>query len=196
MSRAEKSARKVVGFIEEKSLIDSREKGTIQGKDAKFTKGDITLENVSFKYPSRSKKILRNFNLKINGNESVALVGHSGSGKSTIASLLLRFYNKQSGSILIDGKDIESYSPKDIRDQIAIVMQEPLLFNEPIKENIRYGSPNATNADVLKAAEQANCLNFIQSDRDQLSVPEVKTAIENDLKSCLNTLKPKYSNFG
>lgn len=87
--------------------------------------------------------------MTIKGNESVALVGTSGSGKSTIASLLLRFYNKQSGKILIDGHDIEEYSVKQIREQIAIVMQEPLLFNEPIKENIRYGNLTSSDAEVL-----------------------------------------------
>jgi len=82
----------------------------------------------------------------------VALVGHSGSGKSTIASLLLRFYDKQKGKILIDGLEIEKYPVKYIRDQIAIVMQEPLLFNESIKDNIKYGNLDATDLQVLEAA--------------------------------------------
>ena len=119
---------------------------------------------MNFRYPSRRKKILDEFSLKINPNESVALVGHSGSGKSTIASLLLRFYNKQSGSILVDGTPIEEYSVKQIRDQVAIVMQEPLLFNEAIKENIRYGNIDSTDAEIVEAARQANCLDFIQND--------------------------------
>lgn len=93
-------------------------------------------------------------------------MGHSGSGKSTIASLLLRFYDKQKGNLLIDDIDIEQYPVKHIRDQIAIVMQEPLLFNESILENIKYGCPDATNAQVIKAATQANCLDFIQSSQD------------------------------
>lgn len=99
--------------------------------------------------------------MNIKGNESVALVGHSGSGKSTIASLLLRFYNNPSGSIKIDGVDIDSFSVRDLRENIAIVMQEPLLFNEAIKDNIRYGNETATDKDILKVADQANCLNFI-----------------------------------
>lgn len=119
--------------------------------------------------------------LTIRGNESVALVGHSGSGKSTIASLLLRFYNKQSGSILIDNKNIESYSVKQLREQVAIVMQEPLLFNESIDFNIRYGTENTNDSDVLQVAGQANCLQFIQSDTDQLYVPEIKAQIEESL---------------
>jgi ABC-type multidrug transport system fused ATPase/permease subunit len=95
---------------------------------------------------------LSDLDLTINGNESVALVGHSGSGKSTIASLLLRFYDKQKGKILIDGLEIEKYPVKYIRDQIAIVMQEPLLFNESIKDNIKYGNLDATDLQVLEAA--------------------------------------------
>lgn len=77
---------------------------------------------MSFRYPSRAKKVLDNFSLTVKENESVALVGHSGSGKSTIASLLLRFYNKQKGKILIDGQEIEAYGVKQIREHIAIVM--------------------------------------------------------------------------
>jgi ABC-type multidrug transport system fused ATPase/permease subunit len=121
---------------------------------------------VTFRYPSRRKKVLDDFNLKINPNESVALVGHSGSGKSTIASLLLRFYSKQSGDILVDGVPIEDYSVKSIRDQIAIVMQEPLLFNEAIKDNIKYGNLGSTDAQIVEAARQANCLDFITNDQD------------------------------
>ena len=159
MSKAKKSASKIFGIIEEKSEVDPREPG--RQSDAQITQGAITLENVGFKYPSRRKRVLHNFSLTIKGNESVALVGHSGSGKSTIASLLLRFYNKQSGRILIDGKELESYSVKQIRKQVAIVMQEPLLLNESIKDNIRYGDPASSNARVLEVAGQANCLDFI-----------------------------------
>lgn len=112
ISKAKNSARKVFGIIEEKSQIDPRAPTKLSEKENKINKGTIILKNVSFKYPSRNKKILDNFSLTIKGNESVALVGHSGSGKSTIASLLLRFYNKQSGRILIDGQEIEQYSVK------------------------------------------------------------------------------------
>jgi ABC-type methionine transport system ATPase subunit len=113
-------------------------------------------------------------NLQVNENESVALVGHSGSGKSTIASLLLRYYNKESGSVQIDGMELEHISVKQLRKQIAIVMQEPILFNESIKENIRYGNSTANDQDIFQAAEQANCLSFIQNSVDALVVPEVK----------------------
>jgi len=94
ISKAKRAANKVFAIIEEKSQIDPRDEGKGTDKNAKITKGDIVFSDVIFKYPSRNKKVLDNFSLTIKGNESVALVGHSGSGKSTIASLLLRFYTK------------------------------------------------------------------------------------------------------
>jgi ABC-type multidrug transport system fused ATPase/permease subunit len=96
MSKAKKSARKIFGIIEDPSLIDPR-LIPFKSEEKTIKKGEIVLKNVDFRYPSRKKKILKNFNLKIRGNESVALVGHSGSGKSTIASLLLRYYDKSQG---------------------------------------------------------------------------------------------------
>lgn len=122
LSRAKAAARKIFTIIKEDSQVDSRDVATIGGEANQITKGYIKLQNVSFKYKSRNKYILQNFNLDIRDNESVALVGHSGSGKSTIASLLLRFYDKSKGRLLIDDLDIESYPVKHIRDQIAIVM--------------------------------------------------------------------------
>jgi ATP-binding cassette subfamily B (MDR/TAP) protein 1 len=163
LSRAKAAARKIFTIIKEESQADPRESLATGGGTHEIKKGYIKLQDVSFKYKSRNKYVLQNFNLDIRDNESVALVGHSGSGKSTIASLLLRFYDKQKGRLLIDDIDIESYPVKHIRDQIAIVMQEPLLFNESILENIKYGCPDASNAQVIKAATQANCLDFIQS---------------------------------
>jgi len=82
---------------------------------------------------------------------------------------------------MIDNKNIESYSVKQLREQVAIVMQEPLLFNESIDFNIRYGTENTNDSDVLQVAGQANCLQFIQSDTDQLYVPEIKAQIEESL---------------
>lgn len=142
-SKAEKSATNVFAIIEEDSLIDSRQQGEV--KNVQIKDGQIVFKDVLFKYPSRNKYILQGLNLTIESNTSVALVGHSGSGKSTIASLLLRYYRKQGGKILIDGVDMDKMTIKELRQQIAIVMQEPLLFNEPIKENIRYGNSQATD---------------------------------------------------
>ncbi|MEO8761088.1 MAG: ATP-binding cassette domain-containing protein, partial [Bacteroidia bacterium] len=125
-------------------------------------KGSISFKNVNFVYPSRSEfSVLKNVNFNIESGKMLALVGPSGSGKSTIASLLLRFYDLQSGQILIDGKDITQYDLTDYRSNLAIVPQDVLLFGGSIKENIAYGRPDATDAEILDAAKQANAFEFI-----------------------------------
>ena len=101
--------------------------------------------------------------MKINAKETVALVGESGCGKSTIVSLLLRFYDINSGKILIDGVDIKDYNLNDLRKNMGLVMQEPTLFNYTITENILYGAMNASNSQIKEAAEIANAMEFIDS---------------------------------
>jgi len=101
--------------------------------------------------------------MKINAYETVALVGESGCGKSTIVSLLLRFYDVNSGVILLDGRDIKSYELKSLRKAMGLVMQEPTLFNYTVVENILYGKDQATNSEVRAAADIANALEFIES---------------------------------
>jgi ATP-binding cassette subfamily B (MDR/TAP) protein 1 len=97
--------------------------------------------------------------LTIPAGKKIALVGHSGCGKSTIANLLLRFYNiNQGGKILLDNKDLTEYNVKDLRKQIGIVMQEPLLFNMSIKDNILYGNENASDEKIYEVAALANAL--------------------------------------
>lgn len=99
----------------------------------------------------------------------MAIVGHSGSGKSTIASLLLRFYDTNRGQVLIDNVDIKDYNLKSLREQISIVQQEPLLFNETIKGNILFGDPKAPDQNILSAAIQANALGFIMQNEDDMN---------------------------
>ena len=96
--------------------------------------------------------------MKIPATKKIALVGHSGCGKSTIANLLLRMYEQIDGEILIDGKEIREYNVRALRKQIGIVMQEPLLFNMTIKENILYGNEDADDMKVRQVAEMANAL--------------------------------------
>jgi ABC-type multidrug transport system fused ATPase/permease subunit len=101
----------------------------------------------------------------------VAIVGHSGSGKSTIASLLLRFYDVTKGSVIIDGVDIREFNLEKYRNQVSIVQQEPVLFNETIKSNIKFGDLSAEDSRILEVAIQANALAFImQNDEDYNSV--------------------------
>ena len=111
-------------------------------------RGEIEFLDAEFKYPSRSLKILDKLNLKISVSSKIALVGHSGCGKSTTANLLLRLYELTGGKLLIDGIDIKDYNIRELRKQIGIVMQEPLLFNATIKENILYGNENADDTKV------------------------------------------------
>lgn len=127
-------------------------------------KGTVEFKNVAFSYPSRKEiKVLKNVNFTANFGQKIAIVGPSGTGKSTIASLLLRFYNIDNGEILIDGKNIYDYDLENLRGNMSIVPQDVILFGGTIKENIAYGKPNATDQEILVAAKQANSYQFIES---------------------------------
>jgi len=126
-------------------------------------RGHIQIQDVCFNYPSRpDTKSLENFNLEINPGETVALVGPSGAGKSTVFQLLLRFYDPQSGQILMDGVDIKEADPEAVRQRIAIVPQSTVLFATTAMENIRYGKPTATDDEVKNAARSAIADEFIE----------------------------------
>ena len=120
----------------------------------------IDFNDVSFRFVE-DRPLLTNFNLSITGGEKVALVGPSGAGKSTITRLILRFYDVTEGSLTIDGQDIRSVTQDSLRDAIAFVPQEPILFHRTLMENIRYGRRDATDAEVIEAAKQAHCYDFI-----------------------------------
>ncbi|MFM2368793.1 MAG: hypothetical protein RL619_1093 [Bacteroidota bacterium] len=126
-------------------------------------KGNVTFKNVAFSYHSRKEiKVLKDVSFTANYGQKIAIVGPSGTGKSTIASLLLRFYNIDSGEILVDGKNIYDYDLENLRGNMSIVPQDVILFGGTIKENIAYGKPDATEEEILLAAKQANALNFIE----------------------------------
>ena len=101
--------------------------------------------------------------LRVNVGETVAFVGHSGCGKSTGTQLLQRFYDPESGEILLDGQDIKTLNVKSLRQQIGVVSQEPILFDMSIEENIRFGNPEVTLPEIQKAAKEANAHDFISS---------------------------------
>ncbi|KAK5205533.1 ATP-binding cassette permease mdl1 [Exophiala xenobiotica] len=129
-----------------------------KGDKVVSARGPIRFENLTFSYPTRpAVKIFQNLDFEIPQGTNVAIVGPSGGGKSTIASLILRFYTPTEGRILIDGKDISKMNVKSLRRKIGIVSQEPVLFSGTIAENIAYGRPHATRADILRAARRANC---------------------------------------
>ena len=124
-------------------------------------KGEIVFDDVSFKYEAKQDSVLSHINLKVNAGEYVAIVGSSGGGKTTLCSLIPRFYDVDAGEILLDGQDIRKIKLKDLRRQIGIVQQDVYLFAENIMENIRYGRPDATDEEVILAAKLANADTFI-----------------------------------
>ncbi|CAF4069513.1 unnamed protein product, partial [Adineta steineri] len=145
--------------INEKEIL---QQNTSDEKSIFNINGDIEFDNVGFSYPSRENATaLNNLKLIARANQTTALVGSSGCGKSTCVSLLLRYYEPSSGRIMIDGQPITDYKIKQFRQNIGIVSQEPILFGISIYENIRFGKMNATRAEIENAAEQANAHKFI-----------------------------------
>lgn len=126
-------------------------------------KGKISFENVSFKYDENSEEVLKNVNLEIPAGSYTALVGSSGAGKTTLCSLIPRFYDVTKGRILIDGQDIRSLTLKSLRNNIGIVQQDVYLFAGTVFENISYGKPGASKEEVIAAATKANAHEFIMS---------------------------------
>ncbi|NLN42331.1 MAG: ABC transporter ATP-binding protein [Clostridiales bacterium] len=124
-------------------------------------KGDVEFINVGFKYSKGQDYVLKNINLKVKAGEYIALVGYSGVGKTTLCSLLPRFYELTEGKILLDGIDIRKIKLDSLRKSIGVVQQDVYLFSGTVLENIRYGKPNATKEEVIEAAKKANAHEFI-----------------------------------
>lgn len=138
------------------------------GKSVESARGPIRFENVTFSYPTRpAVTIFNNLDFEIPQGSNIAVVGPSGGGKSTIASLLLRFYSPTHGCIRIDGVDIATMNAKQLRRKIGIVSQEPVLFSGTIADNISYAKPNASRREIIEAARKANC-RFIEDFPDGL----------------------------
>jgi len=131
----------------------------VQPKILHAANADIHFENIDFNYGE--KPVLCDINLTVKSGQLVALVGSSGSGKTTLANLLLRFYDPVRGVIRIGGVDIREVATRDLRNQIAVVTQETILFNETIRRNIELGRPGATNEEIIAAARHAYAYDFI-----------------------------------
>jgi subfamily B ATP-binding cassette protein MsbA len=151
------SASRLYALLDEKPKIFDKPNAI----DLKETKGEIEFENVEFSY-DENKKTLDNINFKVKAGQSVALVGHSGGGKSTIMSMILRFYDPSSGAIKLDGHNISDLTLKSLRGSMSVVNQEVMLFDDTILENIRYGKVDATEEQIIKASKMAEADEFIQ----------------------------------
>jgi ATP-binding cassette subfamily B protein len=153
-----------VNDMEELVDIQAQPLGVADSSDAvpiRIRKGGIRFENVTFHYGSHLLPLYRDFSVSIRPGERVGLVGHSGSGKTTFVKLIQRLYDVSGGRILIDGQDIAHATQASLRSQIAIVQQEPILFHRSLAENIAYGRPGASQAEIEQAAKQASAHDFI-----------------------------------
>ena len=156
LTEASVAAAEIFAFID-------KEKEVNNGKAlANHLEGNIKFENVCFRYPTQKDPVIKDLNLEIKSGETVALIGRSGGGKSTLANLIPRFYELESGSIKIDGIDVNDYELASLRRNIATVSQQVVLFNTSVAENIAYGCENVSTEDIEKAARQANAEEFIK----------------------------------
>ncbi|WP_026562276.1 ABC transporter ATP-binding protein [Bacillus sp. J37] len=130
-------------------------------KKADQVKGEVEFKHISFRYHEKEPLIIENLSLRVNKGETVALVGMSGGGKSTLVSLLPRFYDVTEGQILLDNRDIRDYEAQSLREQIGMVLQDTFLFSNTVRENILIGKPDATEEEVVQAAKVANAHEFI-----------------------------------
>jgi len=161
---------KAVGATEHLlDILDESSEQIVDSATQDSVKGHILFQDLSFAYPSRPDiKVLKNLNLEIKEGQNIALVGPSGAGKTTLASILFGFYKINEGKILIDQKSIEDYDLHFLRKQIAIVPQDILLFGGTIKENIAYGKLGATDQEIEEAARKANAIDFIKDFPEQM----------------------------
>jgi subfamily B ATP-binding cassette protein MsbA len=152
-----------VGFERIREVLDTESKvrDLPRARRAPQFKGRIEFEHVVFGYNPK-QPILKNVSLAVEPGEFIALVGPTGSGKTTLVSLIPRFYDPDAGRVKIDGADIRSFKLKSLRDQISYVLQETYLFRASVFENIAYGKPSATRAEIIRAAKLANAHEFIQ----------------------------------
>lgn len=155
----------MAGFYRFKELmsIDPEIEDIPKAEDIRITNGEISIEDISFTYRNASEPVLKNFSLRVKSGENIALVGNSGAGKSTISSIIPRFYEVERGSISIDGQNIREVTLNSLRKNIGIIQQEVFLFDGTIRENIAYGNLEASYKDIIEASKRANIYDFVMS---------------------------------
>ncbi|WVZ03394.1 hypothetical protein V8G54_024200 [Vigna mungo] len=160
LSKGSSAVGSVFAMLDRKTEIDPET--SWGGEKRRKIRGRVDLKNVFFAYPTRpDQMVFKGLSLKIEAGKTVALVGHSGCGKSTVIGLIERFYDPAKGTVCIDEQDIKSYNLRMLRSQIALVSQEPALFSGTIRENIAYGKENTTESEIRRAASLANAHEFI-----------------------------------
>ncbi|MFD0050602.1 ABC transporter ATP-binding protein [Actinomycetes bacterium NPDC127524] len=146
-------------FIDEKYDIEDKPDSI----SLNHVEGNLNFENISFAYDESEEPVLKNLNLHVRKGETIALVGMSGGGKSSLVSLIPRFYDVSSGRILLDGTDLRDFKVRSLRDKIGMVLQDNILFSESVVSNIRMGKPDASMEEVIEAAKAANAHDFIEN---------------------------------
>ncbi len=159
ISRAGASARRVLEVLEEEPVI----KETENAKTLQNVEGEVSFENVSFSYSKLSEPVLRDITLSVKAGETIAVLGETGSGKSTLMSLIPRLFDVDEGKVEVDGLNVREVKLKDLRKFIAVVPQETILFSGTIKENIKWGREDATDEEIVEAARIAQIHDFVSS---------------------------------
>ena len=153
------SASRILPIIDQKNKINEIE----SAETLKIIKANIKFKDLSFAYEKDENVTLKSITMEFEGGKMTSLVGHSGSGKSTILNLIPRIYDAHSGEITIDGQSIYKSSIKSLRKEVSMVSQETTLFDDTIKNNIKYANENATDEEVYEVAKQSNCDEFIRN---------------------------------
>ena len=199
LQRCAAAAERVFGFLEEPELSDETGKQALLGVGAdgkpRPVRGDVEFSHVRFGYDA-DKTIINDFSASVKAGQKVAIVGPTGAGKTTMVKLLMRFYDVDAGAIFVDGRDVRDYARGDLRRAFGMVLQDTWLFKGTIMENIRYGRPEATDAEVIAAAKAARADAFIRTlpGGYQMELNEEATNVSQGQKQLLTIARAVLAN--
>lgn len=159
---ASAGAERIIEFLDQEPAVTEREDAIELRRDARRREGRVEFDSVSFRYPDAKEPTLSGVSFEVGPGEVLALVGPSGAGKSTVAKLLLRFYDPDSGAIRLDGHDLRDLSLRSLRENVAVLLQETLVFDGTVRENVAYGKPDASREEIEAAARAADAHGFIE----------------------------------